>query len=304
MDKTNSFDDNLKDNLHLSSYYMKPSRNIFEEAWIKKDEEIKDPLFFNIRLKVKVVATSVCLMAFCFSILLMVSSNSRTFAMNSIKSIFVVEKTNINYIVAEKPKNEPLEYENIGGVLVDESNRNLVEKRLGFSFYIPEKIGQNFTRTYLPTIGMTAYKIKVEDIPAFADKFKNALGDDNAFRELTNNNIKLYVTGIYSDSMNNTYYLNISKDKKESNKTIISEEIIQSIKCTIWETKLGMYPTKQDGNSISDDYSKKPTYLKQFRYLDWNYNGINYKVTSPEETLAPDKLTNFASEYIKDLKTH
>jgi len=104
--------------------------------------------------------------------------------------------------------------------------------------------------------------------------------------------------------MNNTYYLDISKDKREINKFIISEKVIENIKCTILETKLGMYPTKQVGNFMSDDYSKNPIHIQKFKYLVWNYNGINYKVTSPEENLNLDKLSNFAGEYIENLKNY
>lgn len=304
MSKKNSFDDNLKTNLNISNYYMKPSQNIFEVAWIKKDEQIKRNLSFTINYRIKAVIISICIMMFGSSILLLLSPNCRTFAMNSIKSIFIVEKINNDYKVVEKPENKPLEYENIGGIYVDESNRNLIEKRLGFSFYIPEKIGQNITRSTMSQIGMTAYKIKVEDIPVLSNKLIKSIEDDSAFKELTNNDIKLYITGIYSDSMNNTYYLHISKDRNDLSKTVILEETIENIKCNVLEAKVGLYPEIRGENSISDDYSKKPVGIKKFMYVAWNYNGINYKVTSPDETLKLDNLNNFVREYIKNLKNH
>jgi hypothetical protein len=296
------FCDNLNVNLNISNYYIKPSRDIFEEAWLKRDDKVKNKILFRMKNKIKIAAITVCIMAFCFSALLIIVPDSRTFAVNTIKSIFVLEKVDNNYKVVEKADNVPLDYVNIGGINVDKYNKKLVEKRLGFSFYLPEKIGQTIKLNFLPQLGIVAYKIKVGDIAVSTDKLMKAVKNDTIFKELTNSKVKFYIGGIYSDLKHNTYYLSISKDNREINKTIISVRTIENVKCKVAEVQLAVYPTIRNGRYISDDLSKKPIKTIKARYLLWNFKGINYKVTSPQENLKLENLSNFSKEYIKLLK--
>lgn len=302
MDKNDSFDNNLKSAIDINDFHIEPSRNIFEESWLKKDEKVIYKKHDAIRHVLKAAMISICCITLITFIL---SSNVRTFAKetyNSIKTIFILEKSGSDYKVVEKSGDTALEYENIGGITVNEQNRKQMENRIGFSLCFPEKIGEEFRLSHLPTIGATVYQINIKEIKALEDKFMKTKGDDEVFKELNNYKNNIFIISDYSDLNGNTYLVYMSKNTDSLKATVIKEAYIENMKCKIVEINHPVYPLKKDGRWTTDDITQKPTSIVKRKYIIWNYNGITYSITTPSGDLDLDASTKFIQGYIKSLK--
>ena len=307
--KNKSVDDNLKSKANISLYHLEPSKNIFEEAWLKKDEKITIGNFIFKRHPVKIVLTAACCMFISLTAIFTYFPSARAIAAeayNNIRTIFALEKTPEGYKIVEETEDKALPYENIGGINVDENNKAKLEERLGFSINYPKKLGEEFHKTSDANVGVQVLNITLKEVEDLRDKFMKALVDDQTFQELSKYKMKPFVDAAYSDKNGFRYILYSSKITSETMNspevTVLRKVDIENIQCNIVEVSQALYTLKEDGFWCSDDITKKPTEIVSRKYLNWEYEGASYSITTRSNEFNVDIAIKLAQEYMKNLK--
>lgn len=304
MYERNFLDSIIKSSLKVKTYSIEPSKDIFEEAWKNKDNNVKKISIIKTTRTVAVIAT--CFIIFSFSAIIAFSSTGKTLAdeaYKKVRTIFIVEKVGDEYKVVEKLEDAEQNYWNIGGVEITNANKEELENKIGFKFYLPEKVSEDFINGH-SSIGMTVYGIKIKDSEAFRDKFYKAITDDTAFQQLNKFKKERFVSAEYCNTYGGVFYLYMSNNKERldyKGDKVIKELDIENVKCRIVEKMSAEYPIINDGKWVSDDVTQKPKKINKLNYVIWNYNGVNYSVTTLGN-FEYDKAINFIQGYIKGLK--
>jgi len=307
--KNKFFDKNLKSKTDISLYHLEPSKNIFEEAWLKKDEKVTNKNFIFRKPAVKIAISAACFMVVSLTAVFSYCPSARALAAeayDNIRTIFSLEKTSEGYKIVEETENKALGCENIGGITVNDNNKAKLEERLGFSIFYPQKLGDTFEESSKPSVGVQVSNIKLKEIEALRDNFMKALTDDTAFKELSKYTMKPFVCTNYSDKNDSTYTLYISKTASETIKSseikVIKKVNIENITCSILEIGKAIYPQKTGGGWCSDDITQKPTDIVNKQYVNWEYNGLTYSITTLSSDFNSDTAIKLVQEYMKSIK--
>lgn len=313
MFKNKAFDDNFKIKANISQYHLEPSRNIFQEAWLKKDEKIIHRSFLFNRSAVKIALIATCFMFISLGAILAYNPSARALAAeayDNIRTIFSVEKTSEGYKVVEETEDRAIFYDNIGGIIVSEDNKAKLEKRLEFSIFYPENLGEEFHRTEAPTACIQVLNLKLKEMENLKDPlFVEALTSDKIFKALSKYQMRPFVYAGYSYKNDIRYILYIGKIVSQSanpSKTSVAKEIyIDDITYKIVEVPKAVYPLKENGYWPIEDITQKPKEITTWKYINWDYEGLSYSITLPDdiEKFNSNTAIKLAQEYMKSLKT-
>lgn len=313
MDKRDPFDDNLKSVVNIKNYNIEPSKNIFEEAWCKKDIYTVDNKFSIIKPVRKIAIATVFSFILLFSSILVISPKARTFALetyNNIRTIFVMETSGDESKIVEKSEDVPIKCENIGSRPVTEANKVKLEEKLGFSFFFPKTLEKNFKLESEPFAMVTVYDIKLADLEELRGEFLKLIDGTSTSKKINNYKTSFSVGATYSDGKDNKYNIYSSKSQNDSiyddttKVTVINEIDIENIQCKLVEILRPLYPTEVNGTWFYEDVTQKPRDVIKTNYITWQYNDISYSVTNsnPNKVLDIDNATSFLKDYIKYLK--
>lgn len=311
MYKRKDLDDIIKSTLNRNSSNVKASRNIFNEAWIRKNEKSIENNKFTIRPIARVSIVTACLITFIFTTMLVASPNARSIAIevyNSLRTIFVVEKVGEEYVAIEKSEDIKYEFENLGSVTIDDAKRPHFEDMLGFKFHFPKKIEQYDNRQFYPSAGITIYNVKLRDIERFRDKFLEAIGDEQTYSKLSDFNMRRWVCSKYTDQMGKGFSFYMGKHIPKyfgSNMKVIKKFDIDGVDCEIIESTRAMHPWKSEGDYRFEDMTGEPEEIIKLYYLVWDYDGIRYSITPAGnpgiEEFDEERAIRFAKSYIESL---
>lgn len=313
MDKRKKFDDIIKSTLDESTKDIEPSRNIFNEAWMKKDESLISRKSFTIKPLLRVSIVTTCLIALLFTSMIVASPKARSAALeayNSLKTIFVIEKVGDEYITVEKPEDIESAFENLGGITLDDNKREAFEKITGFKLHFPQRVGEYYNRRYYPNGGITVYNINRKDLEQNRDRFLEAILNEKTYSKLSKFDMRRWVYTTYTDKMGKGFNLYIGKHTPQyfgSNNRVLKKFDIDGVDCEIIESTRALYSWKTEGDWRVEDMTKEPKIVKLY-YLVWDYDGVQYSIITPgvpgtkEKDLDEEKAIGFAKAYIESFK--
>lgn len=307
MNDIKNFDNMLKSCLNIEKCNFTSSKDIFDEAWVKRNKIISNNEKTIKYCWRKVALTYVCCTFVFFVAVVCISSSGKNMAYaayNSLRSIFVLDKSQGDYKIVSKSENEMLHHETIGGIQINDLNRSKLEKSIGFKLNFPEKVGEDFKICRIPSIGITVYDIRLMNLEGERDKFIKSVEDNELFEKLNKRyEMKKFALVEYSDAESNNFILHLAdgKEKTMSNSKTIKEINIEGINCTVIEKVSAVYEKRYEDGFYCDDYTQKPGNTIKSKYIFWNYNGVSYGITG-SENFNTDRGIKFAAEYIKTLK--
>ncbi|MBN1043142.1 hypothetical protein FDA09_01885 [Clostridium botulinum] len=303
MNKNNKLDSLIKSAMDDSANNIKASKDIFNDAWNKKEQGVTNMSYFKIKNIKRAALITACCAAFSIVGVFTISPEVRAATKEALRTIFVLDKSDNDAKVVKKSEDEIIEQHNIGGVAITDSNKNEMEKSFGFAFNFPEKIGEYSTESFMPPrAGISIYDIKYKDIQDMKDKFMKAIDDDKTFEELKDYNMRRYVHSLYVDNQGHEFLLSISKYNPNSKMNLVKEVNINNIKCRVVEKLCPEYNKKINGNYMECDMTKEPTSVDKNYYIKWNYDDIKYSIYIGENSPDFDAAIQFAEDYIKILK--
>lgn len=312
MYKRNDIDDAIKSTLDKNTSDIKASRNIFNEAWSRKDEKTLENNHFTIRQIARVSIVTACLIIFVFTTIVMVSPKARSIAIeayNSLRTIFVVENVDGQYVAVEKSEDIEYAFENLGNVSINDEQRSHFENIFGFRFHFPEKVGEFYNRSFYPKAGITVYDVKLKDIERNRDKFPQAIGNEQIYSQLSDFDMRRWVNTTYTDKNGKGFYFYMAKHTDKyfsSNTKVIKKFDIDGVGCEIIESTRAMYPWKKKGDWKYEDMTKEPEKIIKLYYLVWDYDGVRYSIIPAgfpgKDKLDEEKAIRFATSYIESLR--
>jgi hypothetical protein len=296
------FDNMMKSVIDDSISNIETSRDIFNEAWNKKEKKINKRKYFNMQFMKRAALVPACCAALALVGVFTFSPGARAAAQGALKTIFVLDEKSGK--VVEESEDEAIDDVNLGGFEITDKNKKDTEEKLGIEFNLPEKIADYSTTKVagysLPPVAMMTVKdMKYKDEENLLDKFKKAVGDDETFKELSKDyKMERRIASSYKDSQGHKFYVYLSKYSGDSEMDFVKETTIDNIKCRVLEKKRANYERGENG----DDVTKKPTSVDKVYYMDWNYNGVSYHIYIGKNSSDIDAATQFAEDYIKILK--
>lgn len=307
MNDIKNFDNMLKSCLDMEKYSFTSSKDIFDEAWAKRNKMISNNERSIRHCWRKVILTCVCCTFVFFATVICMSSSGKNIAYaayDSLRSIFALDKSQGDYKIVSKSENEMLHHETIGAIQINDMNRSNLEKSIGFKLNFPEKVGKDFKVCRIPSVGITVYDIRLMDLEDDRDKFIKSIEDSELFERLNKRyEMKKFALVEYSDGNSNNFILHLAdgKEKNMSNSKTIREINIEGINCTLVEKVSAVYEKRYEDGFYCDDYTQKPGNTIKSKYIFWSYNGVSYGITG-SENFNTDTGIKFAAEYIKTLK--
>lgn len=302
-------DNAIKSVINDSASNIEISRDIFNEAWSNKEIGMSKRKHFNIQNIRKAVLVPVCCVALALVGVFTFSSGARVAAQEAFKTIFLPDKSGR---IVEKSEDTEIPV-TVGPEQITDQNREAMEKRVGFKFNLPKKIGDYLYKksgdyVFSPHIAVTAGGVKYKDSAEVLDRLQKALNDDEAYEELEKNyKLTSIVSASYEDSKGHKFQLVPIKDngkpRKYDDNEIVKEVDIDGIKCTITQDIKFNYNSKKDenGNEVTDLEHKPES--SEVRYdMWWSYDGVKYAINIGENSSDIDAAIEFAANYIKILK--
>ncbi|NFT05485.1 hypothetical protein FDF26_00045 [Clostridium botulinum] len=305
MNKNNKLDSLIKSAMDDSANNIKASKDIFNDAWNKKEQGLTNMSYFKIKNIKRAALITACCAAFSIVGVFTISPEVRAAAQEVFRTIFITDESGN---IVERSEDEIIEQHNIGGVMITDSNKNEMERSFGFTFNLPKKIGEysteNFKNYFIPPIaGISVYDIKYSDLQDMKDKFMKAIDDDKTFEELKDYNMERYVcSSSYVDNQGHEFDIYLSKYSPNSKMNLVKEVNIDNIKCRVVEKLCPEYNKKINGNYMEGDMTKEPTSVDKDYYIKWNYDDIEYSIYIGEDSPDVDAAIQFAEDYIKILK--
>lgn len=309
MSNKDYLDDVIKSVINDSASNIEISRDVFNEAWNKKEINMSKRRYFNIHNIRKAVLVPACCVALAFAGVFTLSPGARVAAQEAFKTIFLPDKSG-NIVEKSEDTEIPV---TVGPVNITDQNRETIERRIGFKINLPEKIGDYSYRkagdyVFSPHVSVTANGGKYKDSASIVEKLKRALEDDKAYEELGKEyKLTSNVSASYEDSKGHKFQLVPMKDngktRKYDDNEIEKEVDIGGIKCTITHDVMYNYNEKKDekGNGVTDLEHKPES--SEVRYdMWWSYNGVRYAINIGKDSSDIDAAIEFATDYIEILK--
>jgi hypothetical protein len=283
------------------------SRDIFNEAWNKREKEMSKSKYFYIQNVKKVALVSACCILIVFGGLFSFSPGVRVAAQEVLKTIFYPDKAGN---VVEKSQDTEIPVYGPSIPITDE-NKTDIEKRFGFKFDLPEKFGQyayakEDDEVKMPDASIRVENVKYKDVDSIVQKLIKAVYEDKYFKELSK---KYKLTGNvdskYIDNQGHEFVLTLVKendDPKNYDENIEQEITIHDIACKITKVTQPKYNMKEIEKGISrTDMESKPVDTIINYNLNWKYDGVEYYVSVGKDLSNLDEVKQFAEEYINIL---
>lgn len=303
MDKSNAFDRELKSKINITSYHIKPSKDIFEEAWNRKDGVVQKPISFFYKPIFRKTAISFCSLIIILAALISISPEVRSFASNAyedLRTIFIIKKYGNEYVVEKELENQHKINVNYGGVRINDSNEDYFKYRLGFSYYYPETISKEFQRRDAPLAGVTVRGLTLRESEIIQAKVIKSLEDESYLQDLKNYAMEMFITTSYSNSKRDIFYLYSSKYEpkhKPNDSEVIKTFSVDNVECKVIEAPNARYSDIRLAN-----LTEKPEKIVKVKYFQWEYNSVKYQMVSYYDDYDINDAISFIEAYIKALK--
>ncbi|WP_459479970.1 hypothetical protein [Clostridium saccharoperbutylacetonicum] len=307
MRNNDNLDNVIKSAIDDNIAYIEPSRDIFNEAWNKKEKEMCKREKFNIKHMKKVALVPACLITLSILGVFTFSPGARVAAEEILKTIFYPDK--YGNVVEKSQETKVPVYSS--PIPIDDENKSDIERRFGFNFNLPEKFGKYIYSKENDEVRMPYARIRVEnvkykDMDSIIHELIKALHEDKAYKELSK---KYELTGNvdskYTDGQGNEFWLTLMKENeasKDDNENIEQEITIDKIVCKIIKESQPEYNMKEVGNGVSrTDMESKPVDMVTKYNMEWEYDGVKYYIYVGKDLSKINEIKEFVSEYIKVL---
>lgn len=308
MEKANLFDNKVKRVLDSNISCIEPSRDIFEEAWQSKDSKVGSKYNIFPTSAIKLSVTLILCMAVIISAISL-SDSAKALAKeayNGIRSIFSLEKSGDQYKVIEFKETEKTIDIKTKIVEVDKSNESKIQELLGFKYYLPESLGNEFIRERI-NFGATLNNLTLKDVDRLSEITLDNPDMDTLYKHFSKFDKTDRITGIYKDNKNISILLSVSAKAPEY--LAKSEEVvnIEGIMCKYIKYERALYPMKevkqQQHNGVyitvgGEDVTKEPTSIVTAGVMQWEYDGKYYNLSSIGG-IDIELAKKFAREYLK-----
>ncbi|WP_105177206.1 MULTISPECIES: hypothetical protein [Clostridium] len=308
MNKNNKLDSLIKSAMDDSANKIKPSTDIFNDAWNKKEQGVTNISYFKIKNIKRAALITACCAAFSIVGVFTISPEVRAAAQEVFRTIFIPDESG-NIVERSEDEKVPVGF---GVVPITDENKEDMERRIGFKINLPEKIG-NYSYekikdyTMGPDASIMAHDVKYKDSSEVIDKLKKAIDDEEIFNELSKVYKLTIIPGsIYVDNEGHKFELSLFKydeNSKKHNEDGKREINIADVKCRISQGTNVKYNVKENykGEGVTD-LENKPTAVDERYDMEWNYDGVRYYLYIGNDYSHADAAIQFAEDYIKILK--
>lgn len=308
MNENEKFDNVIKNTLSYRASKAEKTRDIFECAWNNNRNEERKMKYKMLNMKKSIIAAALGIA---------IIGTSASFAPEvraAVKTFFNIDGN--GKIIEETETDE-------GGLSttlkLNEKNKEVMEKFLGFKITYPEEIGKYYNGTDKAIPGVSIGNIKHKDEGKIYNELKDSKDYKKTFDELSKNykniTFKFYVLTQYIDDESD-YIFGVDKCYNTEKLDLDSKETfdIEGIKCGIYTSKGPKYNVKvtkrADGSicGIEDITTQKPNGIRENSYIKFSYGDIIYTISGGAKTVTGEVVDNntieFAKEYIKYLKNN
>ncbi|WP_252236641.1 hypothetical protein [Clostridium sp. CH2] len=308
MNKNNKLDSLIKSAIDDSANDIKASRDIFNDAWNKKEQGVTNMSYFKIKNIKRAALITACCAAFSIVGVFTISPEVRAAAQEVFRTIFIPDESG-NIVEKSEDEKVPIAF---GSVPITDENKEDMERRIGFKINLPEKIGnysyekiEDYVRE--PGVVIMADGVKYKDSGEVSNKLKKAIDDEQTFDELSKDYELTIIPGsTYADNQEHKFRLTLFKyneNSKKHNEDGKREINIADVKCRISQGTNVKYNVKEnsDGEGVTD-LENKPTAVDERYDMEWNYDGVRYCLYIGNDSSYADAAIQFAEDYIKILK--
>ncbi|NFI03191.1 hypothetical protein FC959_01995 [Clostridium botulinum] len=308
MNKNNKLDSLIKSAMDDSANDIKASRDIFNDAWNKKEQGVTNMNYFKIKNIKRAALITACCAAFSIVGVFTISPEVRAAAQEVFRTIFIPDESG-NIVERSEDEKVPV---GVGVVPITDENKEDMERRIGFKINLPKKIGnysyekiENYVRE--PGVTIMADGVKYKDSGEVSDKLKKAIDDEQTFDELSKDyELTIMPSSTYEDNKGHKFHLTLFKyneNSKKHNEDGKRELNIADVKCRISQGTNVKYNVKENskGEGVTD-LENKPTAVDERYDMEWNYDGVRYYLYIGNDYSHADAAIQFAEDYIKILK--
>ena len=257
-------------------------------------KKVKLTYLANIR---KTMAIAACLVICVTSIVVASSSTVRAMAQNTIDSIislFVVERTGENSQIVQKPITEiKSEIQSVEATTLSDEE---LSKRIGFSITFSQNITDDVTLISKYTGVLLNSKVPYSKQYELLPIMQRAVYDDDTMNSLSEYSPVRYIGALYRYQ---DYGIVITANISTENIDISSyTEKIGDMPAMWGKNKYPIYPRLEDNGVIKGDMTQKPT-LSDCVCLSWIYNSVSYKLQQNGTSLTKEKAIEIANAFMK-----
>ena len=247
VNRKSQIDESIKCMLNIEAKNIKASSKIFDVAWDNRNKENSKETRY--RAPFKSLAVGVCLVLMFITMLTIVSPATKAIALDvyeNIRTIFVLNDENT---VVSELEDSTYEFENLGSISINSSNKAKIEKNLGFTFSFPETIDETYQLQGNIKGGITIFDVRLMDIENNRDRFLSAIEDNDTYNSLDDFKMNRSVCAHYSDSAKGNFIIYINKHRLDLfPKMRVIEEVAlnENIQCKVVESTRALYPWKTE----------------------------------------------------------
>lgn len=278
-----NFDENLSNVLN-SRAAINPEKSITEaainEAAGKQERKVR-----SIRPSVRMVAAAMCTIIIGFTGMMAFSEDIRNTASNIVQTIFSLDKDGDSYKIVERDPAEEMSTTNIGGIQIEELDRNEIIDKLGFEPFVPEELGE-FKRLRAD-IGMSLNGKASDLMKLNSTELMQILRNYPNDKRLEGFNARTYFTmgfsksGNYSDDY--TLYLHMAKplEKPLRDESTFEEKVCQftykGVECQCIAQVRADFPREYDGQFTYYDNTKQPKGVIKHKRIYFELDGFRFQ---------------------------
>jgi len=307
MENKQDFEERIRKELKLKGNELCPSDELYSRIIndVINNDKGRFIMFKNRILNIgsKKLATAIlCALIILSTISFSTSNNLKAFAtetINRIKTIFVLDTTNTDYKLVEKPAGTTFISSSTskGTILSD----NELSKKVGFQVFFPKVLCNDMKLTDKSEV-ISINKITYEDSQKVQPNMLKAIDDETVF-----NTLAAYepTRGVGAQYINDKSQLFISNKPTsvEINKLLLSSPSTKvDLNGTVgywFEVPSPSYPLIKQNDITQNDMTKQPKDIKTAHALFWSSNGICYSITFlSDKELPMDETVAIAKSFI------
>jgi hypothetical protein len=304
-DKFN-LDNSIKQELIIKAGEAKPSAEMLPriinriEAYEGGKENMLKDRMPNIMIK-KLAIVSLCAVLLISGVMFTFSEDVRAAAMDAIRTIFVLDKTEDGYAMVEKTDQDELFTLMASGVstLSDEE----LAKKVGFQVSIPKELYGGYKLVEKREVVTTGKTVSYEASKQLGGEIQRAVKDDATFNSLSEYKPYRSVDGIYKNESEATITIDvlptIGTGEPEGTEVTLKTNA-GNIKGLWVESAWPEYgKTGQLGLYSTTDVYTKPEGIVKVHSLRWELNGVRYYLNNQrDEKLTMEEAVKIAESFI------
>jgi hypothetical protein len=307
MKNKQDFEERIRTELKLKGNELSPSDELYSRIinGVINDKKGSFKLLKSRILNIgsKRLATAIlCALIILSIVSFSTSNNLKAFAtetINRIKTIFVLDATNTDYKLVEKPADTTFISSSASKDTLLSDHE--LSKKVGFQVFFPKVLCNDMKLTDKFEV-ISINKITYEDSQKVKPNMLKAIDDDTMFNTLT---AYKPTRGVGAQYINDKSQLSISNTPisvEINNELLSSPSTKVDLNGTLgywFEVPIPSYPLVKQNDITQNDMTKQPKDIKTAHALFWSSNGICYSITFlSDKELPMDETVAIAKSFI------